>query len=64
MAIRFDHPNVLSLIGISAIPEEAMPLMIMPYMHHGDVRSFLKSKREGTIMLENFPKVRKIYTHI
>ena len=57
IAKRFDHPNVLSLIGVSIIPEENKPLMIMPYMHLGDVRSFLKSKRGNTITINKFPKV-------
>ena len=57
MAKIFDHPNVLSLIGVSIIPEENTPLMIMPYMNHGDVRSFLKSKRGNKITIDDFPKV-------
>ena len=58
IAKRFNHPNVLSLIGVSIIPVEAIPLMIMPYMYQGDVRSFLRSKRGNTITIENFPKVK------
>ena len=57
MAKIFDHPNVLSLIGVSIIPEENTPLMIMPYMQLGDVRSFLKSKRGNKITIDNFPEV-------
>ena len=57
IARRFDHPNVLSLIGVSIIPEENTPLMIMPYMQLGDVRSFLKSKRGNKITIDNFPEV-------
>ena len=30
IAKNFDHPNVLSLIGVCIIPEEAVPLMVMP----------------------------------
>ena len=59
---KFDHPNVLSLIGVCIIPEEAMPLMVMPYMHHGDVRSFVKSKRGDTVKFKQYPLVRlRIY---
>ena len=58
IANKFDHPNVLSLIGVCIIPEEAVPLMVMPYMHHGDVKSFVKSKRENSIKVEEFPPVR------
>ena len=39
IANRFDHPNVLSLIGVSIVPEDDIPLMVMPYMLHGDVKS-------------------------
>ena len=58
VASKFSHPNVLSLIGVCIIPEEAAPLMVMPYMHHGDVKSFLKSKRGSNIKVENFPMVK------
>ena len=52
-----DHPNVLGLIGVSMNPEDATLHMIMPFMHHGDVKSFLKSKRGDTIKLDHFPEV-------
>jgi len=39
----------LGLIGVSIIKKEALPLMILPYMHNGDIKSFLKSKREGIL---------------
>ena len=57
IAKKFDHPNVLSLIGVCFIPEESMPLMVMPYMHHGDVKSFVKSKRGNSIKVEEYPMV-------
>ena len=56
-AKQFSHPNVLGLIGVSVITEEAIPLMVLPYMHNGDVRSFVKSKRGDTIELTEFPEV-------
>ena len=57
IAKNFDHPNVLSLIGVCIIPEEAMPLMVMPYMHHGDVKSFVKSKRANSVKVKEYPLV-------
>ena len=54
---KLDHPNVLSLIGVSINPEDATLHMIMPFMDHGDVKSFLKSKRGDVIEYTNFPKV-------
>ena len=53
----FDHPNVLSLIGVSIHPEKSIPLMIMPFMHYGDVKSFVKSKRGNSIEYDCFPEV-------
>ena len=57
MTSKLDHPNVLSLIGVSINTDDTRLLMIMPFMHHGDVRSFLKSKRGNKIKFDNYPKV-------
>ncbi|XP_065919834.1 tyrosine-protein kinase receptor UFO-like isoform X2 [Dysidea avara] len=56
VAKQFDHPNVLGLIGVSIIQSESLPLMILPYMHNGDVKSFLRSKRGGLIHMTDFPE--------
>ncbi|XP_065899286.1 tyrosine-protein kinase receptor TYRO3-like isoform X3 [Dysidea avara] len=52
----FSHPNVLSLIGVSISPEESIPMMVLPYMVNGDVKSFLKSKRGHKIEMTELPK--------
>ena len=57
MAKRFNHPNVLNLIGVSYVKEEGIPLMILPFMHNGDVKSFVKSKRGNTLEITEFPEV-------
>ena len=62
IAKRFSHPNVLSLIGVSYIKEEALPLMILPFMHNGDVKSFVKSKRKNALEVNGFPEV-KLHPH-
>ena len=54
---KLDNPNVLSLIGVSINPEDATLHMIMSFMDHGDVKSFLKSKRGNKLELDHFPKV-------
>ena len=56
-AKRFNHPNIISLIGICMFPEEGTPLMVLPYMHNGDVKSFVKSKRGNKIEVDEFPEV-------
>jgi len=57
---KFNHPNILSIIGVSHTPEESVPLMVLPYMLHGDVKSFLTSRRGIRINMTEYPEVRKV----
>ncbi|XP_070557610.1 hepatocyte growth factor receptor-like isoform X2 [Ptychodera flava] len=45
----FKHPNVLSLIGV-CIDDDDCPMIVLPYMKHGDLKSFIeKPERELTV---------------
>ena len=46
--LDFHHPNVLSLVGVIFDTTDHLPVIVLPFMAHGDLRSFLKSKRTRT----------------
>ena len=42
---NFNHLNVLNLLGI-CIDSADSPMLVMPYMEHGSLLSYLRKKRE------------------
>ena len=38
----FNHSNVLSLVGV-AIKDNNKPFVILPYMEHGDLKSYISN---------------------
>ena len=58
--LDFDHPNVLHLVGVCFDTEDQLPLIVLPYMANGDLKSFLKKKRQQSA--NNLPEVGR-HTH-
>ena len=48
---NFNHPNVLSLIGICVDAGEA-PYIVMPFMANGSLHSYLKKERSNLTVAE------------
>ena len=42
----FDHPHVLGLVGVCLDHSSKSPYLVLPFMENGDLRSFLKAKRQ------------------
>ena len=48
----FDHPNVLSLVGV-CLDLGQTPLIVMPFMARGSLLSYLKKERPNLTIAEN-----------
>ena len=46
---HFDHPNVISLIGV-CIDAGPAPYIIMPFMDNGSLLSYLKNHRTELLL--------------
>ena len=44
----FDHPNVLTLIGITMDKGE-FPMVILPFMHHGALLTYIRDENNVNI---------------
>jgi len=53
----FDHPNVLGLVGISLNTEDGTPMIAIPFMKYGDLKTFLVAKRKQTKVKNTLPEV-------
>lgn len=56
---KFDHPNILPVIGLclESDHESRLPFMILPFMINGDLKSYLKNKRIKPACVDQLPEV-------
>ena len=59
--LDFDHPNVMNLLGVCFDTEDHLPVIILPYMANGDLKSFLISKRGDNDEANILPQVKTIF---
>lgn len=56
---KFDHPNILKLLGVCFDTENGLPLIILPFVANGDLRAYLTTKRqEAGGPFSEIPKVK------
>ena len=64
--LDFDHPNVLRLLGVCFDTEDQLPVIILPYMANGDLKSFLVSERgdnEPSILPDVCANIDSLFTY-
>ena len=49
--LDFQHPNVISLLGVCFDTEDNLPLIVLPLMANGDLKSYLVGKRTDSSSL-------------
>ena len=54
----FDHPNVLTLIGV-CLDGGPAPYIVMPFMHNGNLLSYLSKEKDELIL----PVQRELDSH-
>jgi serine/threonine protein kinase len=52
--LQFDHPNVLSLIGV-CVDGGTAPYIVMPFMANGSLHLYLKKFRSDLLLPDDYP---------
>ena len=59
LMMKLSHPNILPIIGIclKSDHESGLPFMLLPFMVNGDLKSYLRKKRNNPVCVDQFPEV-------
>ena len=60
--LDFKHPNVMRLLGVCFDTEDNLPLIVLPFMANGDLKSYLVGKRKDSLTssLSALPQVQQL----
>ena len=62
MMSKFNHPNVMRLVGVCIDGGES-PYIVMPFMTHGSLLSYLR-KRRAELTIANDDNMELVRTYI
>lgn len=54
---KMQHANVLGLLGVCLETENGLPYIVLPFMVNGDLKTYLRSKRNNDAPVVKYPKV-------
>lgn len=58
---KFDHPNVLTIIGV-CLDGGPAPFIIMPYMTNGSLLAYLRKNRETLVVSYDNKETEEVST--
>ena len=60
---NFDHPNVLSILGVGLDPDDGLPFIVLPFMANGNLKMYLINKRSKATDVNQLPEVSITTVH-
>jgi hypothetical protein len=62
MTKAFNHPNIMSIVGVVLDCEDSLPQVVRGYSIRGDVRSYVRSMRRSVAVGDGMPEVGKFFS--
>ena len=61
---RFDHLNIVGLLGVCFDTPDGYPYLVLPFMANGNIRDYLKGKRVHLSDTDTLPEASTIIISI